>query len=113
MEHNSDSQTLAMDIGSLFVNAAQGGLGNLAAYSAAQVPLCLLPAFYIAGAMTALIGSAERRLKRAARGHMRTRANLSAVPSAAHPGGIMGQRCFDLTRDSCGLRLASRKPEWL
>jgi len=32
-----------------------GGLGNLAAYLAAHVLLCLLPAFYIAGAMTALI----------------------------------------------------------
>jgi hypothetical protein len=33
----------------------QSGLGNLAAYLAAHVLLCLLPAFYIAGAMTALI----------------------------------------------------------
>ena len=31
------------------------GLGNLAAYLGAHVLLCLLPAFYIAGAMTALI----------------------------------------------------------
>lgn len=38
-------------VGRLF----QGGLGNLAAYLAAHVLLCLLPAFYIAGAMTALI----------------------------------------------------------
>ena len=33
----------------------QGGLRNLASYLAAHVLLCLLPAFYIAGAMTALI----------------------------------------------------------
>jgi uncharacterized membrane protein YraQ (UPF0718 family) len=33
----------------------QTGLGNLAAYLAAHVLLCLLPAFFIAGAMTALI----------------------------------------------------------
>ena len=33
----------------------RGGLSNLAAYLAAHVLLCLLPAFYIAGAMTALI----------------------------------------------------------
>ncbi|HLE52779.1 MAG TPA: permease [Anaerolineales bacterium] len=33
----------------------QGGAGNLAAYLAAHVLLCLLPAFFIAGAMTALI----------------------------------------------------------
>jgi hypothetical protein len=37
------------------VKLLQGGLGNLAAYLAAHVLLCLLPAFYIAGAMTALI----------------------------------------------------------
>jgi len=34
---------------------AQSGFGNLAAYLAAHVLLCLLPAFFIAGAMTALI----------------------------------------------------------
>ena len=33
----------------------QGGFGNLAAYLAAHVLLCLVPAFFIAGAMTALI----------------------------------------------------------
>lgn len=33
----------------------QSGLGNLGAYLAAHVLLCLVPAFYIAGAMTALI----------------------------------------------------------
>jgi uncharacterized membrane protein YraQ (UPF0718 family) len=36
-------------------NLISGGLGNLAAYLAAHVLLCLLPAFVIAGAMTALI----------------------------------------------------------
>jgi uncharacterized membrane protein YraQ (UPF0718 family) len=38
-------------ISSLFFS----GVGNLASYLAAHVLLCLLPAFYIAGAMTALI----------------------------------------------------------
>lgn len=33
----------------------QGGLGNLGAYLAAHVLLCLIPAFFIAGAMSALI----------------------------------------------------------
>lgn len=33
----------------------QGGLGNLAAYLAAHVLLCLVPAFFIAGALSALI----------------------------------------------------------
>lgn len=38
-----------------FAHMLASGLGNLAAYLAAHVLLCLLPAFYIAGAMTALI----------------------------------------------------------
>jgi len=33
----------------------QSGLGNLAAYLAAHVLLCLLPAFFVAGALTALV----------------------------------------------------------
>ena len=33
----------------------QGGAGNLAAYLAAHVLLCLLPAFFVAGALTALV----------------------------------------------------------
>jgi hypothetical protein len=44
-----------MDILAFLVKLFQGGLGNLAAYLAAHVLLCLVPAFYIAGAMTALI----------------------------------------------------------
>lgn len=43
------------DLIEIFTNLFQSGLGNLAAYLAAHVLLCLLPAFYIAGAMTALI----------------------------------------------------------
>ena len=37
----------------------KSGAGNLAAYLAAHVLLCLLPAFFIAGAMTALIPKAS------------------------------------------------------
>lgn len=44
-----------MDIFSTLLKLLQGGLGNLAAYLAAHVLLCLVPAFFIAGAMTALI----------------------------------------------------------
>ena len=44
-----------MDLASLLIQPLQGGLGNLFAYLAAHVLLCLLPAFFIAGAMTALI----------------------------------------------------------
>jgi len=42
-----------------FWPALHGGLGNLAAYLAAHVLLCLLPAFFIAGAMSALIPKAS------------------------------------------------------
>lgn len=44
-----------MNVGEIVLNLLHGGLGNLAAYLAAHVLLCLVPAFYIAGAMTALI----------------------------------------------------------
>lgn len=44
-----------MSILETLVALARGGLGNLAAYLAAHVLLCLVPAFAIAGAMTALI----------------------------------------------------------
>ena len=42
-----------------FLRLMSGGAGNLAAYLAAHVLLCLLPAFFIAGAMTALIPKAS------------------------------------------------------
>jgi hypothetical protein len=44
-----------MDIVDWIIKLFQGGLGNLASYLAAHVLLCLLPAFFIAGGMTALI----------------------------------------------------------
>jgi len=44
-----------LDILAFLLELVQGGLSNLAAYLAAHVLLCLVPAFYIAGAMTALI----------------------------------------------------------
>jgi hypothetical protein len=46
---------VVVEITDFILSLLQGGLGNLAAYLAAHVLLCLLPAFYIAGAMTALI----------------------------------------------------------
>jgi uncharacterized membrane protein YraQ (UPF0718 family) len=55
-----------MYIFELIANLFQSGLGNLAAYLAGHVLLCLLPAFYIAGAMSALIpkGAVTRFLGR-------------------------------------------------
>ena len=44
-----------MEIVDVGLQLVQGGLGNLAAYLAAHVLLCLVPAFFIAGAMAALI----------------------------------------------------------
>ncbi|MBP1769852.1 MAG: permease [Candidatus Aminicenantes bacterium] len=44
-----------MDAFGYVLKLLQSGLGNLAAYLAAHVLLCLVPAFFIAGAMTALI----------------------------------------------------------
>jgi uncharacterized membrane protein YraQ (UPF0718 family) len=44
-----------MNVLAFVVGLLQGGLGNLASYLAAHVLLCLLPAFFIAGALTALV----------------------------------------------------------
>lgn len=44
-----------MELLDWLVKFLQGGLGSLASYLAAHVLLCLLPAFFIAGAMSALI----------------------------------------------------------
>src|SRR5512141_2903207 len=62
----------------------QGGLGNLAAYLAAHVLLCLVPAFYIAGAMTALIPkeSVTRFLGRTAPKYV-------SYPAAALAGSLL------------------------
>lgn len=44
-----------MDIIAFLSKLLQSGVGNLAAYLAAHVLLCLVPAFFIAGALTALV----------------------------------------------------------
>lgn len=44
-----------MNFTDFLVNMLQSGLGGLAAYLAAHVLLCLLPAFFIAGALAALL----------------------------------------------------------
>lgn len=44
-----------MTIAQYLGNLLQTGLGSLAAYLAAHVLLCLLPAFLIAGALAALV----------------------------------------------------------
>ncbi len=61
-----------------------GGVGNLAAYLAAHVLLCLLPAFFIAGAMAALIPKASitRFLGRTTPRHV-------SYPAAAVAGSLL------------------------
>ena len=58
-----------MTVSDYIVRALQSGLGNLAAYLAAHVLLCLVPAFFIAGGLTALVPkeSITRFLGRSAR----------------------------------------------
>jgi uncharacterized membrane protein YraQ (UPF0718 family) len=73
-----------VNIGEFLVSLLNGGLGNLAAYLAAHVLLCLVPAFYIAGAMTALIPkeSVTRFLGRSA-------PKWIAYPGAALAGSVL------------------------
>ena len=60
------------------------GLGNLASYLAAHVLLCLLPAFYIAGAMTALIPK-----ETVTRFLGRSTSKLISYPAAALAGSVL------------------------
>jgi len=73
-----------MDIWGALLKLLQGGLGNLAAYLAAHVLLCLVPAFFIAGAMTALIPkeSVTRFLGRNAPKYV-------SYPAAAMAGSVL------------------------
>jgi uncharacterized membrane protein YraQ (UPF0718 family) len=68
----------------LFLQLVAGGTGNLAAYLAAHVLLCLLPAFFIAGAMAALIPKASitRWLGRTTPAHV-------SYPAAAAAGSLL------------------------
>jgi uncharacterized protein len=73
-----------MEILTILGRLLQGGLGNLASYLAAHVLLCLVPAFYIAGAMTALIPkeSVTRFLGRSAPKYV-------SYPAAALAGSVL------------------------
>ena len=67
-----------------FLHLINGGAGNLAAYLAAHVLLCLLPAFFIAGAMTALIPKAS-----ITRWLGRTAPYRVSYPAAAAAGSLL------------------------
>jgi len=68
----------------LALKLLNGGTGSLAAYLAAHVLLCLLPAFFIAGAMAALIPKASitRWLGRSTPAHV-------SYPAAAAAGSLI------------------------
>ena len=71
-------------VGALGTTLLQGGLGNLAAYLAAHVLLCLLPAFFIAGAMSALIPK-----QAITRFLGRTAPRTTSYPAAAAAGSLL------------------------
>jgi len=73
-----------MDWVDLGIRLLQGGLGNLAAYLAAHVLLCLVPAFFIAGGMMALIpkDTVTRFLGR-------TTPKYLSYPAAAMAGSVL------------------------
>jgi len=73
-----------MNILSFLTELFYGGLGNLASYLAAHVLLCLLPAFYIAGAMTALIPK-----ETVTRFLGRKTPNYVSYPAAALAGSVL------------------------
>ncbi len=68
----------------VLLRLVEAGAGNLAAYLAAHVLLCLLPAFFIAGAMVALIpqGAVTRFLGRNA-------SKAVSYPAAAAAGSLL------------------------
>src|SRR5512138_2903232 len=73
-----------MDMTAYAVHLVQSGLGTLASYLAAHVLLCLLPAFFIAGGLSALVPkeSVTRLLGRNA-------PKVVAYPSAAMAGSLL------------------------
>lgn len=73
-----------MDWGAYLIHLFQSGLGSLASYLAAHVLLCLLPAFFIAGGLSALVPkeSVTRLLGRSA-------PKIVAYPSAAMAGSVL------------------------
>ena len=76
----------------LIVALIQGGAGSLASYLAAHVLLCLLPAFFIAGAMTALIPKASitRWLGRSTPAYV-------SYPAAAAAGSLLAVAVLNAT----------------
>jgi uncharacterized membrane protein YraQ (UPF0718 family) len=73
-----------MDIAQALVPLLRGGLSSLGAYLAAHVLLCLIPAFFVAGALTALVPreAVTRFLGRSSPGYV-------AYPAAAAAGSLL------------------------
>ncbi len=78
-----------MDAGlALIARLVESGVGNLAAYLAAHVLLCLLPAFFIAGGMTALIPK-EAITRFLGRNTRRTVSYPAAAAAGSHSRGLL------------------------
>jgi uncharacterized membrane protein YraQ (UPF0718 family) len=73
-----------MEIVPALLNLLQSGLGNLAGYLAAHVLLCLLPAFFIAGGLAALVPKEAVTRLMGRRAHM-----YVAYPVAALAGSVL------------------------
>ena len=73
-----------MPVVEYLVKLLQGGLGNLAAYLAAHVLLCLVPAFFIAGGLTVLIPK-----EAVTRFLGRTTPKYISYPAAALAGSVL------------------------
>lgn len=73
-----------MDVLDYLLKLLQGGLGNLAAYLAAHVLLCLVPAFFIAGGLTAFIPK-----EAVTRFLGRTTPKYISYPAAALAGSVL------------------------
>ena len=73
-----------MNLLTFVISLLQGGLGNLASYLAAHVLLCLLPAFFVAGALAALVP------KEAVTRYLgRTAPKVISYPAAAAGGFVL------------------------
>ena len=84
LKHKKVIESSNVNVLTFLSDLLYSGLGNLASYLAAHVLLCLLPAFYIAGAMTALIPKES-----VARFLGRNTPKFISYPAAALAGSVL------------------------
>ena len=85
-----------METAALPVEILRSGFGSLAAYLAAHVLLCLVPAFFIAGGLAALLpkSAITRYLGRDA-------PKAVAYPAAAAAGSLLAVCSWTVRRRTC------------